>query len=189
MIYIEKIYRLKHVKQEISNLKRRSMEAIDKKTLIHAGIETVVIAGITFYFNKRISTLEDYISQMNEKLNKYEEIIQRQDQVISIHDQALRDMMARFPSPGHSNSPQTQARPQKKPQERSTSIRRPQRQAPISNTTEQDLDDILNSELSKLDETSEVMCTDEECEIIMESSNDPENSRIKKKRRRKVKKT
>lgn len=70
--------------------------AFDTKFLVHAGVELVVVAGMTFYLNRKISAQQEVISQLIEKVTKLEEALVNHSQVIKAHDNVLR------PSTGHS---------------------------------------------------------------------------------------
>ena len=62
------------------------MDKVPITTLAHAGLEIVVIAGVTFWFNKRISSLQEEVNLMKDTISKYEEIIGQQQQILSVPD-------------------------------------------------------------------------------------------------------
>ena len=68
------------------------MNNINSVLLCHIGVEFVVIAGITFYLNKKINSLDDKINIMRDTLLKYEEIIQNQQQMLIRHEQIIRQL-------------------------------------------------------------------------------------------------
>lgn len=56
-------------------------------SLIHYGVEFVVIGGMAFYFSKRCSSLEEQIHHLEEKNKTLEERLNR-------HEELLRRMLA-----------------------------------------------------------------------------------------------
>jgi len=76
------------------------MDKINAMTLCHIGTEFVVIAGVSFWLNRRISSLEEKIDIQNDTINKYEEMINQQGQMLMRHEQIIRQMTGAPPLPG-----------------------------------------------------------------------------------------
>lgn len=72
---------------------------MDMKTLIHVGIELVVMAGMAFWMNKKIGAVEAGQVALVAQMKKYEEIIAQQNSVISRHDAMLRQIFTGGPPP------------------------------------------------------------------------------------------
>nr|QBK85520.1 MAG: uncharacterized protein LCMAC101_01070 [Marseillevirus LCMAC101] len=184
------------------------MDKINAITLCHIGTEFVVIAGVSFWLNRRITSLEEKIDIQNDTISKYEEMINQQGQMLMKHEQIIRQMVGAHPLPsrpsepgGHKPSPQ---QPQNQ-QPRQSQNRQPQ--TPV-NTASQGVtpqsqveeSDISDSELDKLigyDELSilqglknprkniaedpiELICEGDDCDLKSRE----EQIRIKKRRRK-----
>ncbi len=76
------------------------MDKINAVTLCHIGTEFVVIAGVSFWLNRRISSLEEKIDIQNDTISKYEEMINQQGQMLMRHEQIIRQMTGAPPLPG-----------------------------------------------------------------------------------------
>lgn len=137
--------------------------------LIHIGVEIVVLGGITFWFNKRTSSLEEQIVVLTDKLTKHEELIIKQGEIITQHENMMREMYAII----HGGSPQRSSvaqplqrgPPRVAPQpKRNTSPNQPSQPTPRSNipktfknvekqveeVDENELDDLMAEELAEL---------------------------------------
>ena len=69
-----------------------AMDKINAVTLCHIGTEFVIIGTITFWLNRRISSLEEQINIQNDTISKYEEMINHQGQMLMKHDQIIRQL-------------------------------------------------------------------------------------------------
>ena len=156
----------------------------NNQALIHAGIETVVIGGVVFWFQRKTSILQSEIDGLRDKLAQCEQIMQQQSQIINQHDQLLRQIVGGGPPPGSQlplSSPKTppEVNPHSDPPQRSSHPEPPksspnpnyQREAPVPDPKEpEDLDKLLAEELGKLNSSSqpdyiEIDCIDNECQI------------------------
>lgn len=61
------------------------MESIDKMTMVHIAGEVIVIGGLTFWMNKRISGLQEEIAELRQQ-------IEQQNQLLSQHEMIFRQM-------------------------------------------------------------------------------------------------
>jgi hypothetical protein len=62
---------------------------LDSQTLVHVGTELVLIFGITFWLNRRISTLEAQNTALEQKLAAYEKILEAHDKLLKVHHEQL----------------------------------------------------------------------------------------------------
>ena len=160
------------------------MDKINAMTLCHIGTEFVVIAGVSFWLNRRMTSLEEKINMQADIISKYEEIITQQGQMLMRHEQIIRQMTGAPPISGL--QPRANPKTEIKPSQLS--------QTPISSVSTEDErhnqveeSDISDSELDKLignDELSvlkgqktdkvkkepvedhiELICTDGECSL------------------------
>lgn len=76
------------------------MDKINAMTLCHIGTEFVVIAGVSFWLNRRMSSLEEQINIQNDTISKYEELINQQGQMLMRHEQIIRQMTGAPPISG-----------------------------------------------------------------------------------------
>lgn len=122
------------------------MQAVNTQTLIHVGVELVVVGGLTFWFQRKTSLLRGEINALREKVARHEEIISNQGQLLARHDQILRQIFGGAPPPpgitqelkpapnvppGHPRQP-------------------PQGQSPVKNLPKEEEPDIPPEELDKI---------------------------------------
>jgi len=81
------------------------MDKINAVTLCHIGTEFIVIAGVSFWLNRRITGLEEKIEIQNDLISKYEELINQQGQMLMRHEQIIRQMTGAPPFPGSQSGP------------------------------------------------------------------------------------
>jgi len=81
------------------------MEKVGTQTLIHAGVELVVVGGVTFWLNKKISSLSDEVKSLKEKILQYENIVNQQEQLLLRHDSMLKHIL-QIPDDQHTLPPQ-----------------------------------------------------------------------------------
>ncbi len=94
------------------------MDKINAMTLCHIGTEFVVIAGVSFWLNRRISSLEEQINIQNDTISKYEAMINQQGQMLMRHEQIIRQMTGAPPlsgPPGQDAPSPEKARPPGRP--------------------------------------------------------------------------
>ena len=77
------------------------MDKIGTATLIHAGLEVVIISGVTFYLNRRISSLQERIDIMQDTISKYEAVLTQQSELLNQHENILRRMIGAPPMKPH----------------------------------------------------------------------------------------
>ena len=100
------------------------MENVNKTMLVHVGMELVVIGGLTFWFQKKISIQQERVNNLEERLAKLEEIIVKQGNIIAQHENMFRQLgsSSQIPSQhNHRHNPSHQAPSHQVPNQ-STSI-------------------------------------------------------------------
>lgn len=65
------------------------MQATNTQTLVHVGTELVVIGGVTFWLNKKISSLEERVKELETKNAEYEKILSNHGQILARHNELL----------------------------------------------------------------------------------------------------
>ena len=70
---------------------------INNQLLIHVGVELVVIGGITFWLNKRISSADARVEEMADRIAALENVIGQQQQLLLKHEQILRSLVGAPP--------------------------------------------------------------------------------------------
>ena len=184
------------------------MDKINAMTLCHIGTEFVVIAGVSFWLNRRISSLEERINIQSDTISKYEEIISQQGQMLMRHEQIIRQITGAPPisgppssSPGghkplpqHPQHPQQTGHPQTTPLNATPKESMPQTHVEESDISDTELDKLIgNDELSilkgsrkprsSIEDPIELICEEGDCDLKIQG----EQIRIKKRRRGKGK--
>lgn len=121
------------------------MEGISKQTLLHAGVELVVVGGLTLWFSKKTSLLQEQIIMLEERIAQYEKAMANYENVLMAHDQLLRAMtgQAAYP-PAHRSPAQREGPPpREQPQQPST--------VPLQEPEEEDIDSLIQSELQEIE--------------------------------------
>lgn len=144
---------------------------MDTKTLIHVGIETVVISGISFYFQRRISRLEGELQLVRDQNAKLNEQFEYMAQILRQHEQYLRGH--NLPQPVRRQTvtrPPAEANVQPKPKKEEVIIE-DEEEYP----GEEELDELLSDELSSLKKENpnyiEIEeCNNDECEVSPKKS-------------------
>lgn len=158
---------------------------MDTQTLIHVGTELVVIGGLTFWLNKRISSLETIIGSLEHKLSSYENIIQQQNQLINKHEQIFRELFGqKFNKPNVPDQPPIKLDQNVTQQIPKTEQTKPpgkniESQHNQNDITPEELDKFLKRELQDLNNEPKVMEINDESTILKETNN--KSNRIKKK--------
>lgn len=88
------------------------MNSLDTKTLVHVGVEVVVIGGVAFWLNGKISTVQKELAEALGRIQRMEEIINQQNQVITRHEMILRQIMGGRPPPTPPEQPRSVPPPQ-----------------------------------------------------------------------------
>lgn len=65
--------------------KQTNMNTLDTKTMIHVGVEVVVIGGIAFWVHKKTSNLQKEIEQLKQENAELKNILVQHSQVLSEH--------------------------------------------------------------------------------------------------------
>lgn len=169
---------------------------MDTKTLIHVGIETVVIGGITFYFKRKIDTLEGEIQLLREQNIKLQQNLDTLARVLEQHDRYLRgepvNTQPRVVQPHSTTSTQAQSTqsshyPPQPPPRKDPPSADNSRVVIEEEPDEEELDGLLEDELSNLKKESpefiEIECSGDFCEVSIE----PSKKKALRPKRKKVK--
>ena len=70
-----------------------SLSSINPQTMIHAGVECVIIGGLAFWVNRRISPMETSLEEITKKIKALEIIVEQQHQHIMYQDAAIRQIL------------------------------------------------------------------------------------------------
>lgn len=62
----------------------------DNKLIVHVACELVILAGIFFWFNRKINAISQPIMEMQQKITEYEERMQQYEQILMQHEQLFR---------------------------------------------------------------------------------------------------
>lgn len=145
------------------------MEFVDQKTLIHAGIEFVVIGGVTFWLNRRISNIHEEVIELRKKVDSYEHIIQQQNQLLSRHETMLRQIFGEQPK--KSIPPPSYHKPPPAPSTAPASIEEIDEESEEEEEiSPEELDKLLGPELKNIKQgrkspKQEVECDGDECTL------------------------
>lgn len=152
------------------------MNSVDSKTLVHVGVEFVVIGGVTFWLNKRISSVQEEVLELRKKVESYETVIQQQSRLINRHE----EMLSQIFNPNH--------RQERSPQTQPSTSHNPKQKSFVEEEEEEDeippeeLDKLIGSELSSIKQkrtkSKEVECEGDECKL---KSNSPRKKEEPKK--------
>lgn len=58
-------------------------------TIIHAGVEVVVMAGLAYWIHSKTSGLQEQITLLIEKVKAQEELLKKQNEILAHHENAL----------------------------------------------------------------------------------------------------
>lgn len=125
---------------------------MDTKTLIHVGVEVVVIGGVVFYFQRKTAKLEGEIQILRDENTKLRQDLAKVYQILTIHDQILK---GNIPQHHHKKiQPSFQTKQDDEYEENTKEKERVSEEPPeIFEEEEPDeeiLDDLLKEELSVL---------------------------------------
>ena len=172
------------------------MENLDTKTLVHVGVELVIIGGLTFWFQRKTSLQQEEINNLREELNKTKEIINRQGALLAQHERILSQFT------GGNFPPQHEGRRRPEPVFKNRSSRPNQYTSynppggasqvheEVDEVDNEELDNILKEELGNMhrskeksdEEIIELECNGDVCEL--KKTKNLIKSDIKKKRKK-----
>jgi len=69
------------------------MEIVNTQTLVHVATELVIIGGLSFWFQRKTSLLQEEITELKNRLSKYEEILEAQGKILAEHRNMLQDFI------------------------------------------------------------------------------------------------
>jgi hypothetical protein len=145
---------------------------MDMKTLIHVGVEVVVIGGITFHFQRKISKLEGELQLMRDENIKMREEMKMLARIISAHDEFLRGGNTRTSSHQQSFSNVNRPHEHPPPQQKMANDSSVEQEEEIP---DEELDALLGEELSDLKEKTqdfiELDCAEDICEVSSPKKN------------------
>lgn len=153
------------------------MEKVDMKTLIHVGTELVAIGGLTFWMNKRISSIQSQVSTRDEKIGELETIIQQQSRMLAEHEHVLRMLMKGTMPPPRVEEETHNIPPRQAPPQRVQRSEPPPVEEEV--ISDGDMDDLIKKELEELEENRSAIQIDVvEGESILKP--DPVQNKVKK---------
>lgn len=90
--------------------KNEGGSSIDMKTLIHVGVEVLVVGTITFWFQRKAASQQAEIEELRDRIGKFEETIEAQGKMLAEHRNIFQSIL------GHGRgAPQPQLPPQQMP--------------------------------------------------------------------------
>lgn len=111
-------------------------------TMAHIGVEVAVAGAMAFWFNKKISELDDKVTVLTDRLAKAEEIIGQQNNMLVNYGAAFQQLMPQ----GLQRSSVRQQAPVNQRQ------RRP---PPAEEEFSEEMDELISAEMAECDTTSE----------------------------------
>ena len=173
------------------------MSAINTQTLIHVGVELVVVAGITFWLNKKISDANIKSAQQADQISQLKAALEQQNQLLMRHEAIFQQMFGSEQGPPentqmqpHVSPPQSQSQsqippsqeippPQSQPQpqvppSQSKFQGQPVSPAPIGDVLGTDLDAMMEEEMDAIQGSgdTEVNCNGDTCTLKLEKRKD-----------------
>jgi hypothetical protein len=74
-----------------------SIANLSVQTLIHAGIELLVVGGLAFWVKNKTGSLDTAVDELNKKIAVLESAIERQQQILMQHEAVLRHLIGEDP--------------------------------------------------------------------------------------------
>lgn len=91
--------------------KHTNMNTLDTKTMIHVGMEVVVIGGIAFWVHKKTSNLQKEIDQLKHENAELKNILVQHSQILSEHHRIFTSLGLIKPQPVPTEYPIPQTMP------------------------------------------------------------------------------
>jgi hypothetical protein len=96
-------------------MERENSSAFDMKTLIHVGVEVLVVGAITFWFQKKSSSQQAEIEELRGKVEKMEEVLEAQNRLLMEHRNIFSNILGGRPPPPLQNNSQPRSPSQPPP--------------------------------------------------------------------------
>lgn len=154
---------------------------MDTKTLIHVGVEVVVIGGIVFHFQRKTAKLEGEIQLLRDENTKLKQDLEKIYRVLTLHDQILKGHIppqtqhhppkkSTFHTKGNTNSRVVEYPPTSSTYSSKNNDSQLDDEEQIIEEDEENLDELLKEELSELKDSIpedfiEIECSEESCKI------------------------
>ena len=176
------------------------MQSLQTQTLIHVGVELVIIGGMTFWINRKTGSLQRQIDELKN-------IIEEQQKLIVRHEQMLAHILGGVPPQGmvqqpqrhnpiQTNIPPQQQQPQRIPPTQHPNNQggfSPQNSRPLSesqnsnasqfsneddeeNIDQSIIDKLVESELKSINSQNETSPSEMELDFVGETDNNNESS-------------
>ena len=136
------------------------MESLDKKTLIHAGIELIAFGGLTVWMMKKTGGLQDKITLLEQENSQLKEALRSHQQALMKHEQILNMIIGEPPQGNHlremppvTTSPPANTRQFVKPEPEPEDV------------SDEELDKIIEMEEKSQPKSIEIECHDGVCEV------------------------
>lgn len=155
----------------------KSNSSVSMTTIIHAGVELVILGGLFYWIKTTTGGLQDQITSLTDKVNKYDDLLKRQSEVIAQHENALRQIHSMLQGI-------SQPKPTQKPTPKSNNPRsniaqtfKGKQNKPAVEAADADLDSLLEEELGELRDNGtskldNIVCNDDECVLDYEEDED-----------------
>lgn len=93
-----------------------SLESFNMQTLIHVGVELVVVGGLAFWANRRIVGVENSVADLAKRIIALEGVIEKQQQFMLQQDALLRQMLGMVEPQAESRVSNRQPQPEQRRQ-------------------------------------------------------------------------
>jgi hypothetical protein len=122
-------------------------------------IAAVIVAVCCYWIYNKTSVLQEQVTVLTERVNKYEDIMKNQSELIAKHENALQQIFAVMNRNQIVQQPQRQQQPMKKPPP-------PKKQeSRVEEIDENEADDIIADELEELNPSKDEECEDGVCNV------------------------
>jgi hypothetical protein len=85
-------------------MEEKNSGSFDMKTLIHVGVEIVVVGAITFWFQKKCSSQQAEIEELREKVENLERAMEMQNKMLMEHRGLFQNLLQGHIPPSNSSS-------------------------------------------------------------------------------------
>lgn len=144
------------------------MQAVSTETLIHVGIELVVIGGLTYWLNRRISSLEDTIAAQDKKIHELINVANAHDALIGNVYRSLKLQLPKIHVPQQTQKPQQPPTTYENSQTTSVIPKETQQteheESDLDAGIKSELDNIVNNRKQVFEEVEEEEELPEECD-------------------------
>jgi hypothetical protein len=134
---------------------------LNTQFMVHVGTEFVIIAGVTFWLNKKINAVQDENHRLTEKVGKIEETLAQYRELLSRHEMVLRGGPQPAPPPPNTKQPPVKKEEQKVKRRINKEVKKPledknndsdadDKNSDMDEVNNSDLDNAMQSELENI---------------------------------------